>query len=1006
MVFALMVTLARRRPSLQGFGLLFLASCLCFSASLPFRNIAVDKKGNDETGAAIVPGKNGRARRVTSHAYQVFAVENGQNALVLLEGPKFDRGTVHLLYVEGETNGRRDLGEVPFRSAKLIELKTPNGQPAYILSGSSADGPRFVVADVNGVHGRVEGTLAGKPTAEAISYQDSRSKQTKTVSLEALLASDLTSIYEVSTGQGKPGVYVQLLRTGRLVLEHGDGSFEEGTWRTDGEMVNGVLENGSHVAWPESGFAAVTGVPAATRLSIRILQPLASQKVKKGDHVEAVLISPAEAENKIYLPQGSQFHGTVTDGHGVGWGLKHETAALTVEFNEATLPNGWRVHFHSRLFQVDNSQEKVDEKGDIHGVRSTGTIGQSAETKIASIANFDPIAYLFTTSAATGALGFAEPEILYPAGTELTIELEAPLITAKTYDKRMAEIATTQEQQNELAQFVRNLPFRTKTQAGNKESDVTNLVFIGPEAGLRRAFEAAGWLPADQLTAGTTFSTMKTLAGNETYRQAPMSMLLLDERPPILTLTKTTNTFSSRHHLRVFDPRARYDGVTAFTASSTQDIGIGFSREHKTFIHIIDQYIDNERSKIVNDLEFTGCVEAAQMLPRPWAPLDAYNSTGDRLRTDGEVAVLRVSECQSPRTTPSENAVPPNRTERIFRDTVLTLRNDIFRGNLGYQGFSTTRQATHYLAHRNDLKTDTGVWQKSDVSGTTFRGISTDPSRQPSVGGAAGSQLSSEAESNARLAEDHRWDAPRYEIALQGGKLRYPHSVSSQLEVDLSQSGSLIGLAALADAVSGGSWTAGISLTLNTWRWVSNEFAYQYQHSSYGYGTIGISVPALVEGLQTTEAGLSTRQFEYNVLVHARRREARWRPYVAIGPVFQLISLTSAPLKKPSKVFTLGLQNVGLLLSAFDFGGTAPLNGGGVFQVGVQYGGGLKVRIHPRIMLRADFRETLSKNPDILRKSYDESYFQGLDYEVKYTPAPAQGLFREQRISGGVAFTF
>ena len=765
------------------------------------------------------------------------------------------------------------------------------------------------------------------------------------------------------------------------------------------------------MAWQQNAFAAVSGVPATTRLSVRLVQPLESQNVKKGGPVGAVLISPAEVDNKIYLPQGSQFNGTVTDGHGVGWGLKHETAALTIEFTEATLPDGRRVHLHSRLYQVDNSKEKVDEKGDIHGVRSTGTLGHSAESKIASVANFDPVAYLFATSASTAALGFAEPEILYPAGTELTIELEAPLITEKTYNKRIPEIATTQEQQNQLAQFVLNLPFRTKTQAGNKDSDVTNLIFIGPEAGLRRAFEAAGWQPADQLTAATTFSTMKTLAGNQTYRQAPMSMLLLDERPPIFTLTKTTNTFSSRHHLRVFNPRTNFDGVTAFTASSTQDIGIGFSREHKTFIHIIDQYIDNERSKIVNDLEFTGCVDAAQMLPREWAPLNAYNSTGDRLRTDGEVAVLRVNECQSPRTTPSDNAVPPNRTERIFRDTMLTLRNDILRGNLGYQGVSTTRQVTHYLAHRNDLKTDTGAWQKSDVSGTKFTSISTDPSRQlsgrqPSVGGVDSAQSSSEAESNARPAENHRWDPPRYEIALQGGKLRYPHSAASQLEVNLSQSGSLIGLAALADAISGGSWTAGVSLTLNTWRWVSNEFSYQYQQSSYGYGTIGISVPGLVRGCKRLKPDFQPDSSEYNVLVHARSREARWRPYVAVGPVLQLISLTSAPLKKPSKVFTLGLQNVGLLVSAFDFGGTPALEGGGVFQLGFQYGGGVKVRVHPRIMLRADFRETLSKNPDILRKSYTESYFEGIDYQVDYRPTPAQGLFREQRISGGIAFTF
>jgi len=84
--------------------------------------------------------------------------------------------------------------------------------------------------------------------------------------------------------------------------------------------------------------------------------------------------------------------------------------------------------------------------------------------------------------------------------------------------------------------------------------------------------------------------------------------------------------------LRVFDPALRYRGETVLTSSSTQDVGIAFSYKQKTFIHVIDQYLDNERSKVTNDLEFTGCVDRIDFVPRPWVPQDAYNSTGDRLR--------------------------------------------------------------------------------------------------------------------------------------------------------------------------------------------------------------------------------------------------------------------------------------------------------------------------------------------------------------------------------------
>ncbi len=44
--------------------------------------------------------------------------------------------------------------------------------------------------------------------------------------------------------------------------------------------------------------------------------------------------------------------------------------------------------------------------------------------------------------------------------------------------------------------------------------------------------------------------------------------------------------------------------------------------------------------------------------------------------------------------------------------------------------------------------------------------------------------------------------------------------------------------------------------------------------------------------------------------------------------------------------------------------------GGGIFQFGLQYGGGFKYQITPRFFLRMDFRETLSPQPDYWTKSY------------------------------------
>ena len=95
------------------------------------------------------------------------------------------------------------------------------------------------------------------------------------------------------------------------------------------------------------------------------------------------------------------------------------------------------------------------------------------------MAAIEPVAYLFSTTAATAALGFAEPEILYAAGTELEVQITAPLITSKNFPPSVPPLATSAAEEKKLGTMVRALPFRTATQTTNKPSDLTNLAFIG-----------------------------------------------------------------------------------------------------------------------------------------------------------------------------------------------------------------------------------------------------------------------------------------------------------------------------------------------------------------------------------------------------------------------------------------------------------------------------------------------------------------------------------------------
>ncbi len=114
-------------------------------------------------------------------------------------------------------------------------------------------------------------------------------------------------------------------------------------------------------------------------------------------------------------------------------------------------------------------------------------------------------------------------------------------------------------------------------------------------------------------------------------------------------------------------------------AAATEDVGLKFSTQVKSFTHIIDGNVDGERTKVVDDLLYTGCVSEAGLIERNSLPTGLENGTGTKLKTDGRVAVLRISECAEPLAMPGVGA-----TERtnVVRMIGASLRAELIRSNL------------------------------------------------------------------------------------------------------------------------------------------------------------------------------------------------------------------------------------------------------------------------------------------------------------------------------------
>jgi opacity protein-like surface antigen len=750
-------------------------------------------------------------------------------------------------------------------------------------------------------------------------------------------------------------------------------------------------------------------VPVGTKLEIRLQQPISSYATHKGTKISGVLVAPVTESGDMLLPLGTTVAGSVVSVRKVGVGVVHETARIELRFDRVVLSDGESVPLQCRITEVENAREAVDTQGRIQGIRSTATLSNRASGLLGSLAFGDPIAAIFITAASASVLRFSEPEISLPAGTELIAGLTAPIVLPKAEPILIPPIATTASERQDLGHLAEELPFRTYTDKDHLPSDVTNLIFIGSAGAVERAFASSDWVQVDSLTAESTYATIRSVAENQGYKSAPMSTLLLGGQAPAYAYAKTLNTFSKRHHLRIWASSLTWNEQTVWTSSSTHDTGIGFSKKNKTFIHLIDTHIDNERAKVVNDLIFTGCVSSVQLVARPWIPKDAKNGTGEDLITDGRVAVLQLNDCRGPQDTTllAGNTLPVHgdRADRVSRQTVLTLKNNILRDNVVVMAYSGIRTGVSELKKKDTPRPARNM----EIDGDKYTinqatGRKTDYTFAPAAIAQSGPET---------INAPDRWKPPSVEIGFRASWPGYTGGNGGGIGFILDSidpPGQQV-VIALGNSLQNG-WNLGASVTIDSQKYFSQEFSYNRSFSTFRMG-LGVvendtTSPDLDNQFAFATSGLLTSQIAYNLLIHTRPKTSRLRPYFAIGPALQLMHLDDAPIKKAPSYFRLGLSNIGLIGAAYNFGSTPPLEGGGIFQSGFNYGGGIRYRVTPRWMIRLDYRETLTSQHDFWTKS-KTSILSGVELDnatLTFVGPQLDGAMRQQRVGGGVSFTF
>src|SRR5271167_558971 len=132
------------------------------------------------------------------------------------------------------------------------------------------------------------------------------------------------------------------------------------------------------------------GLPAGRTLWIRLSTPVSSYSSKAGDSVRAVLTESVVCDNEVIFPVGTDIDGVVHSVRKVGWGIRHETAALDIRFDRAIVMQSSPVSISTSIVEVENAREQVNSKGVIQGIRSSDTPEGRISNRLRHLPTFNP----------------------------------------------------------------------------------------------------------------------------------------------------------------------------------------------------------------------------------------------------------------------------------------------------------------------------------------------------------------------------------------------------------------------------------------------------------------------------------------------------------------------------------------------------------------------------------------------------------------------------------------
>ena len=389
-------------------------------------------------------------------------------------------------------------------------------------------------------------------------------------------------------------------------------------------------------------------VPSGTEIFLRLKTPVSTTSSHLNEPVEASTERAVEVNGEIAIPLGAILSGHIAKL--IPSSSPTDRAKLLLQFNSLKVPGQAAIPMACHVEDVDNAREKVLADGTIQGVLASElpvTLINSAISKIQQRKKSGGTPQTQPTSKTQqtqqtqqgGAKWFGSPDtsINYPAGTEFSVVLDKPLAISGRFQAEFArQIPATLQQA--VMQVLAQAPRRVSSKKGNKGGPV-NLVLVGSRQEITAAFEKAGWTAAKDQDANSLWRTFEAVIKGKGYDAAPMSTLYLYGRPEDMAFEKMLNTFTHRHHLRIWKaPAAAPDGRPMWLVVANHDNG--FDIRPGVISHSVDPHVDLERAKVGADLGMTGLVAAEEPVSVSNPARSGLTATGGRWESDGRILVV------------------------------------------------------------------------------------------------------------------------------------------------------------------------------------------------------------------------------------------------------------------------------------------------------------------------------------------------------------------------------